>query len=134
MHDRLNGGRSHWPAPSPLDIMLSIERRLGGLERGQDMTLDAVKEGFRKADHAHARITRLDQRVTSLESGSRTGSHGQPPTARPGLLSSLTELLRALAAVLPPLGTLALLIAWLTVALTAGINAETVRVLIGLAP
>lgn len=138
MHDHLNGGRSPWPTPSPLDIMLRIESRLGGLETGQRMTLDAVKEGFRKADHAHARITDLKGRVDRIEQFAPRpplAGSGPPPTdRRAGLLTGLTDLLTSLAAVLPPLGTLALLIAWLTVAMTVGINAETVRALIGLAP
>lgn len=125
-------GHPSWPRPSPLDIMLRIEGRLGGLETGQRLTLDAVKEGFRKADHAHARITTLAGRVEQLEMA-RPPS-GPPPTDTEGLLPALTDLLRALGEVLPPLGTLALLTAWLTVALTAGINPETVRALIGLGP
>jgi hypothetical protein len=132
MHDHLNGGRSPWPTPSPLDIMFRIEGRLGGLEAGQRLTLDAVKEGFRKADHAHARITALKSRVDRLETS--TAASGQPLTDTAGSPRGLTGLLTALGEVLPPLGTALLLLVWLTVALTAGLNAETVRALLGLAP
>lgn len=111
MHDHLNGGRHPWPAPSPLDILLRIEGRLGGLETGQRMTIDAVKEGFRKSDHAHGRITALTGRVESLErSASMTplAGTGQRPTERRGAsLRGLTAFLRALAGVLAPVCQLA---------------------------
>lgn len=113
-------GHQSWPPPSTLDILLRIESRLGGLETGQDMTLQAVEASFRKVDHAHARITALDGRLARIEQG--------PPMAR------LTGFLTALGQVLPPLGTLAALAVWLTVALTVGINADTVGALIGLGP
>lgn len=135
MYDQSPNGFPSWRMPSPVELLLNIERRLGGLERGQEMTLDAVKEGSRKADHAHARITDIKGRVERLErSASTTQPSGQPPTGTAGLLSGLTSLLTALAAVLPPLGTLAVLIIWLVAALTAGLNADTVRGLIGLTP
>ncbi|WP_072389926.1 hypothetical protein [Hyphomicrobium sp. CS1GBMeth3] len=135
MFDQSPNGQHSWRMPSPGEILLRIESRLGGLETGQAMTLDAVKEGSRKMDHAHARITDLKGRVERLEqSASTTQPSGQPPMGTAGLLSGLTSLLTALAAVLPPLGTLAVLIIWLVAALTAGLNAETVRGLIGLTP
>lgn len=124
--------------PSPGDMLMHIDRRLGRLEgnieMGFSMTNRAITAGFAKSDHAHARITRLKQRVEGLESGSLTAGSSRSPTGWAGLLSGPTRFLTALATVLPPLGTLALLMAWLTVALTVGINAETLRALIGLTP
>lgn len=121
MHEHQNG-RASWGMPSPGEILLRIEGRLGGLERGQELTLDAVREGFRKIDHAHARVTRLDQRVVTLEQS------GPPPTGSAGLLSSLTGLATAVKEILPLAGV----ILWLLLALGAAIDPEVPRALIGI--
>lgn len=115
-------GRPSWGMPSPGEILLRIEGRLGGLETGQAMTLDAVREGFRKIDHAHARVTRLDQRILALEQS------GPPPTATAGLLTSLTGLATAVREMLPLAGV----ILWLLLALGAAIDPEVPRALIGI--
>lgn len=136
---RPNGSQS-WHMPSPGEILLRIESRLGGLERGQEITFDTLNEGFnrldRKTDHAHGRITELKGQVEHLQrSASVTTQAAIGATltsARPSRLHGLTELLRALGAVLPPLGTLAALVTWIVVALTAGVNADMIRLWIGL--
>ena len=141
MHDPLNGGRSPWPRLSPLDLMLHIERHLGRMDAGQEAMRDEMRAGFdrleRNADHAHARITDLKSEMQHrAASALATPRPSEPETEGwlRGWLTSLTAFLVALGEVLPPLGTLMLLTAWLAVALTAGINAETVRSLIGLGP
>lgn len=110
----MNGHAAGTP-PSHTDIMLSrldnmmweVRGQIGGLHQGQNMLIDAVKEGFNKTHHAHARITRAEGRIEALESRP-TGAAIQTPT---GWIGGLTALLVALRELLPPL--------WHTVAIMA---------------
>lgn len=141
---RPNGHQS-WPTSSPTDMILNRIDRLGShighlegrMEMGFDMQTRALTEGFRKADHAHGRITALTGRVEHLERFASTttqaGTGATLTSPSPSRWHGLTELLKALGAVLPPLGTLAALIMWIVVATTAGVNADMIRLWIGLA-
>jgi hypothetical protein len=112
MHDSPNGTRHPWPTPSPADMILDRIDRLGSqaariegrLEMGFDMTTHALTEGFRKADHAHGRITALTGRVEHLErfASTTTAGTGATPTSRTDSLLSLAGL-KALSAALPEL-------------------------------
>jgi len=97
-------GHPNWQPPSPWDLLIEIKGQLGGLETGQEMTLDEMRSGFgrieRKADHAHARTTELKGRVDSLERLSRTAI--PPRTERAASLLSIPGL-KALSAALPEL-------------------------------
>lgn len=100
-------GYSGSPPQLPLEILLRIESRLGGLERGQDLTLDAVESVFRKIDKAHARITRAEAAISHhLQKQS-----GPPPTAPAGLLTSLASLSQTIAPLLPAVGLILYILA-----------------------
>lgn len=109
MYDPSRNGHQSWGMPSPGEILLRIESRLGGLETGQDMTLDEMRSGFdrieRKADHAHARTTELKGRMDSLErfvsTTKQAGTGATPTQGRPGWLQAATELCQALGETLP---------------------------------
>lgn len=118
MHDdhQTQNGYPGWRMPSPFEILISIERLASRVETAQEMTLDAIKSGFQKADKAHARITALDGRVSTLEAQARvSGSTTASP--RHGLLASLTEFLKAMAEALPSVKELFLAAAVLAAAL-----------------
>lgn len=109
MHDPyrpMNGHPAGRP-PSHADIMLSrmdrmlwdIRGEIGGLRQGQDMLADAIKEGFNRTHHAHARITRLEGRVEAVERRPMV----PVPSAPTSLLVALTGLLAGFRELLPPL-------------------------------
>lgn len=77
MHEHHNG-RASWGMPSPGEILLRIEGRIGGLERASDMVRNEMRDGLqrieRKTDHSHARITRVEASVAHLQSSALASS------------------------------------------------------------
>jgi hypothetical protein len=128
MHDRSPNGHPSWAPPSPWDMllgrldridqhMMGVSSRLGGLEQGQEISLDNDREIF-------GAMRTLSDRVMTLEVARTqpaatpgpltapalppapltpppTAAPIPPPTAAVGLLSSITDLIRALTEVLP---------------------------------
>lgn len=128
MYDQRPNGVPSWGPPSPWDMllgrldridqhMMGVSSRLGGLEQGQEISLDNDREIF-------GAMRTLSDRVMTLEvartqppptPGPLTAPAlppapltpppsalvSQPPSAAVGLLSSITDLIRALTEVLP---------------------------------
>lgn len=151
MHDRSPNGHSSWAPPSPWDMLLGrldrLDRhmmeqssRLGGLEQGQEISLGNDREIF-------GAMRTLSDRVMTLEVARTqppptpppltapaipppsaplipppSALVSQPPSAAVGLLSSITDLIRALTEVLPRFREM--LVALLLLAAALGI-AET---------
>lgn len=111
MYDRHNtaSGANGWQPPSPWDLLLgSLARiesaqamqthRLGGLETGQKITLDAVEKCFELNRE-------IDRRMTQVEGGQEkaaAASRPEPKPASPSRIEVLTAFLVALKAVLSP--------------------------------
>lgn len=81
--------------PSPMDILLRIESRLGGLENGQRIALGNDREIFGKIDDIRDRVTTLETKHQALPSPAA-------PPASTSRIEALTALLVALRAVLVP--------------------------------
>lgn len=150
MHDRSPNGHSSWAPPSPWDMLLGrldrLDRhmmeqssRLGGLEQGQEISLGNDREIFGAMRTLSDRVMTLEVARTQPSPASQPpGSPQTPPSAHPiqppsalvsqppsaavGLLSSITDLIRALTEVLPRFREM--LVALLLLAAALGI-AET---------
>jgi len=97
MYDRpphMNG-HGAWQMPSPMDILLRIESRLGGLENGQRIALGNDREIFGKIDDIRDRVTTLETKHQALPSP-------VAPPASTSRIEALTAFLVALRAVLVP--------------------------------
>lgn len=70
---KMNGWLGY-PMPSPLELLLSIERRIGGLETGQTTTNETMRDGFTRV---HERLNDTHDRVRDLEHA----RHNQPAAA-----------------------------------------------------
>lgn len=120
--------------PSLVELLFRIEGRLGRIEGRQDMTLDAVREVFRKADHSHARVTRVEVSLSHLHASIASA---KPPAAIPAperrsMIEKGTAFLEALKAVLPSLCWLALLIVVGALAIQGAIAPDEAKRLLGL--
>jgi hypothetical protein len=131
MHEPMNG-HPGWRPPSPWDMLLNslnrIERhqveqssRLGGLETGQRLTLDAVEKSF----DLHRET---DLRVSRIESAVRRPPDTPPPTEPAGLLTSLTALSAAVKDMLP----LVALAIYLLAALGAAVSPDVARAILNI--
>ena len=111
MYDRSPNGHSSWAPPSPWDMLLGrldrLDRhmmeqssRLGGLEQGQEISLDNDREIFGAMRTLSDRVMTLE--VARTQPPPPPSAHPiPPPSAAVGLLSSITDLVRALTEVLP---------------------------------
>jgi len=87
-HPHSQNGWSDWPHPSPIELLLRIENRLGGFLKGQEMLLDAIKAAF-------ARINALEEKIADLRAMQTQPPPSPAPEARPGFLTASRELLTA---------------------------------------
>jgi len=126
-------GYTNWEPPSERSILLEIASRIGGLETGQRMTLEAV-------EHSFDRLGSLDRRVTNLEAGASHMSARitaadtarqqapAPATSQPSTpISAVTTLLvsiKDLAPLVKALGELLLLAIVLALALKGAVSPE----------
>lgn len=127
-----------WPQRSPPAAPWDqrTESRLGGVETGLHYALQAIEQSFRKADHAHGRVTRLEAELAQLRAHLAT-LPGPTPTAAPpttpapipppsapaGMLTGLTELVKAIGEVVKALPKaewfLAAAVLWVALTATA---------------
>lgn len=119
MYERSPNGHPSWAPPSPWDMllgrldridqhMMGVSSRLGGLEQGQEISLDNDREIFGAMRTLSDRVMTLE--VARTQPPPPPSAHpipppsalvSQPPSAAVGLLSSITDLVRALTEVLP---------------------------------
>lgn len=68
-------GRNGYPSWNLVGIISSIETRLGGLQKGQDLTIEQVRLGFDRVHqridslhlHGNKELDKLHHRVTKIE-------------------------------------------------------------------
>ena len=111
MYERSPNGHPSWAPPSPWDMllgrldridqhMMGVSSRLGGLEQGQEISLDNDREIFGAMRTLSDRVMTLE--VARTQPPPPPSAHPiPPPSAAVGLLSSITDLVRALTEVLP---------------------------------
>lgn len=150
MYDRSPNGHPSWAPPSPWDMllgrldridqhMMGVSSRLGGLEQGQEISLDNDREIFGAMRTLSDRVMTLEVARTQPPPPPPSAAPIQPPTAvvspppsaAVALLSSITDLVRALTEVLPRFREMLVALLLLAAALgiaetkTAPKNAET---------
>jgi hypothetical protein len=119
MHEDRNG-RASWGMPSPGEILLRIESRIGGLETGQRITMDMIENGFERINRTDAEVTGLKVRMSQMErSGRQLEAQADTPSRLAALSSSVKELMPLIAAAL-----------WLAAALGAAVDPEVPKALL----
>lgn len=122
MHDYRRNGKTSWEPPSFGEILLNrldrvdqhmseVRQDLGGLKAGQRITLDAVGKNFELHREMDGRVTTIESELGSIKQAVKTQAppfgppptahQSPPPSAKPGMLESIRDILTAARETLP---------------------------------